>query len=199
VAQLGPGPGTRGEGVDLSRVEHIAGADVTALREWAAESAGRPAVVVVDDVTALPEATADALTGLTRPAGELVVLAAGGAPELAGAFRGPTVALRRSRTALLLRPAAGDAQLLGLRVPRAPLPARPGSGWLVAGGAVTRVQVARRRVAASAGGRAQVPHGPVPDGPVPDRPVVDRPVVDGAVADWPVVDSPGAEEAVTSR
>jgi len=56
------------------------------------------------------------------------------------------VALRRSRTALLLRPAPGDAQLLGLRLPRAPLPARPGSGWLVVAGAVSRVQVARHRV-----------------------------------------------------
>ena len=28
---------------------------------------------------------------------------------------------------------------------RTPVPARPGSGWLVAGGSVQRVQVARRR------------------------------------------------------
>ncbi|MCW2676239.1 MAG: segregation ATPase FtsK/SpoIIIE, family, partial [Modestobacter sp.] len=45
--------------------------------------------------------------------------------------------------------------LLGLRVPRAPLPARPGAGWLVAGGAVTRVQIARRRVSAGGTGRQQ--------------------------------------------
>jgi S-DNA-T family DNA segregation ATPase FtsK/SpoIIIE len=126
---------------------HVAVDDVAALRAWAARGPGCPAVVVADDVTALPEAMADALGSLTRPGGELLVLAAGAAPELAGTFRGPAVALRRSRTALVLRPAGGDAQLLGLRLPRAPLPARPGSGWLVVSGAATRVQVARHRVA----------------------------------------------------
>lgn len=146
VAHLGPAP--RGRPEDPG-IEHIAGSDVPALRAWAAASAGGPAVVVADDVTALPDATADALATLTGPAGELVVLAAGGAAELAGAFRGPTVALRRNRTALFLRPAVGDAQLVGLRVPRTPLPARSGSGWLVAAGTATRVQVARRRAAAA--------------------------------------------------
>jgi S-DNA-T family DNA segregation ATPase FtsK/SpoIIIE len=131
---------------------------VGALRAWVAREPGHPAVVVADEVTALPEAMADALAALARPGGELLVLAAGGAPDLAGAFRGPTVALRRSRTALLLRPAPGDAQVLGLRLPRAPLPARPGSGWLVDGGVATRVQVARHRVAATPD------HGPAPAG-----------------------------------
>jgi S-DNA-T family DNA segregation ATPase FtsK/SpoIIIE len=35
--------------------------------------------------------------------------------------------------------------VLGVRLPRTPLPARPGSGWLVTDGAPVRVQVARRR------------------------------------------------------
>jgi S-DNA-T family DNA segregation ATPase FtsK/SpoIIIE len=35
--------------------------------------------------------------------------------------------------------------MLGIRLPRTPLPHRPGSGWLVTGGALERVQVARRR------------------------------------------------------
>ena len=35
--------------------------------------------------------------------------------------------------------------LLGVRLPRTPVPVRPGSGWLVTGGTVERVQVARRR------------------------------------------------------
>jgi S-DNA-T family DNA segregation ATPase FtsK/SpoIIIE len=134
------------DGTELGR------ADMAGLRAWAeaAATAGRLAVVVVDDVGSLPDAMADALGPLGRPAGAVVVLAAGSALELAGAFRGPAVALRRNRTALLLRPARGDAELLGLRVPRTPLPTRPGAGWLVAGGAVTRVQVARRRVSADA-------------------------------------------------
>jgi S-DNA-T family DNA segregation ATPase FtsK/SpoIIIE len=105
--------------------------------------------VVADDAGTLPDPVADALGALARPGGHLLVLAAANAPELAGLFRGPTVALRRSRTTLLLRPAPGDAELLGLRVPRTPLPARPGAGWLVVGSDVTRVQVARRRTAAA--------------------------------------------------
>jgi S-DNA-T family DNA segregation ATPase FtsK/SpoIIIE len=121
--------------------------DAAGLREWAGATTGRLAVVVADDVGTLPDPVADALGSLARPGGHLVVLAAASAADLAGAFRGPTVALRRSRTALLLRPAPGDAELLGLRVPRTPLPPRPGAGWLVLGGAVTRVQVARRRTA----------------------------------------------------
>ncbi|MCW2581644.1 MAG: hypothetical protein JWQ53_434, partial [Klenkia sp.] len=39
--------------------------------------------------------------------------------------------------------ARGDAELLGLRLPRAPLPPRPRSGWAVLGGVPVRVQVAR--------------------------------------------------------
>jgi S-DNA-T family DNA segregation ATPase FtsK/SpoIIIE len=151
-----------GAGTDRCDGARTALDDVPGLRGWAAAEPGRPAVVVADDVPGLPDATADALAALARPGGPLLVLAAGAAPELAGAFRGPAVPLRRSRTALLLRPGAGDGQLLGLRLPRAPLPARPGSGWLVVAGTATRVQVARRRVPPSA--------DPVP-GPAAARPV----------------------------
>ena len=188
VAHLGSVPGTR---TDSTGVQHIEGSDLPALRAWAAASAGRPAVVVADDVTALPEATADGLAALARPAGELLVLAAGGPPELAGAFRGPTVALRRNRTALLLRPAPGDAQLLGLRVPRAPLPARPGSGWLVVAGTVTRVQVARRRTAAPA-----VPRRPAVDGG-DVAPVLDDPMIGDAGLDDTRLDDAVIGDAVT--
>jgi len=101
-------------------------------------------VAVVDDLSTLPDPVGDALTSLARPAGVLL-LAAGTAADLAGAYRGPAVSLRRSRTALFLRPVAGDAELLGLRTPRTPLPPRPGSGWLVTSTQATRVQVARHR------------------------------------------------------
>jgi S-DNA-T family DNA segregation ATPase FtsK/SpoIIIE len=101
-------------------------------------------VVLADDLTGLPDDVADAL--VTGPsAARLLVLASGTAAELAASYRGAAVGLRRSRTALLLRPAPGDAELLGLRVPRTPLPARPGSGWLVDARGATRVQVARHR------------------------------------------------------
>jgi S-DNA-T family DNA segregation ATPase FtsK/SpoIIIE len=102
-------------------------------------------VVVADDVTMLAEPVADLLTSPVPVTERVVVLAAGAAAELAGAFRGPAVALRRSRTALFLRPSPGDAELLGHRTPRSPLPARPGAGWLVTPTGAVRVQVARRR------------------------------------------------------
>ncbi|WP_448615713.1 FtsK/SpoIIIE domain-containing protein [Modestobacter sp. URMC 112] len=163
VLQLG-GPGSgRTARPDPDRPGNADGAtadvgDVEALHVWAA-AAGRPSVVVADNVTALPDAMADAVASLAGPGRELLVLASGGAPDLAGAFRGPTVTLRRSRTALLLRPTAADGQLLGIRLPRTPLPPRPGSGWLVTGGSARRVQVARHRVAGAAPGRAAA--GPV--------------------------------------
>jgi S-DNA-T family DNA segregation ATPase FtsK/SpoIIIE len=81
----------------------------------------------------------------------VVVLAAGTAGELSAAFRGPVADLRRSRSGLLLCPGPGDADLLGTRLPRTPVPVRPGSGWLVTAGTAQRVQVARHRGAARAG------------------------------------------------
>jgi S-DNA-T family DNA segregation ATPase FtsK/SpoIIIE len=176
VLHLGAGPAAHPAHPSAAAEEaHVAADDVTAVRVWATRDPGRPAVVVADDVAALPDAMADALTALARPVGALLVLAAGGAPELAGSFRGPIVTLRRSRTALLLRPAPGDAQLLGLRLPRAPLPARPGSGWLVVAGTATRVQVARHRVAPGAGPRSSTP---------------EEKAVDGCAAHWRTLDGP---------
>jgi DNA segregation ATPase FtsK/SpoIIIE, S-DNA-T family len=120
-------------------------ADADGLRAWTAGREGqRPLVVVADDLPSLPDPVADALAALAG-SGAPLVLAAGTAVDLAASFRGPAVTLRRSRTALLLRPAAGDAELLGLRSPRTPLPPRPGAGWLLTPAQATRVQVARRR------------------------------------------------------
>ncbi|WP_138733686.1 FtsK/SpoIIIE domain-containing protein [Modestobacter excelsi] len=148
VAELGPGRGSgpAGEDPPSGGPVRLDRGDPEALRAWLAGQDGRrPAIVVVDDLGTLPEPVADLLTAPPAPAARLLVLAAGTAAELAGSFRGPAVALRRHRTALLLRPAAGDAELFGLRTPRSPLPPRPGAGWLVTPTAVTRVQVARRR------------------------------------------------------
>ena len=75
---------------------------------------------------------------------DVVLVVAGTAAELSAAFRGPVPALRRRRSGLLLSPGPGDADLLGIRLPRTPVPTRPGSGWLVVAGSAQRVQVARR-------------------------------------------------------
>jgi S-DNA-T family DNA segregation ATPase FtsK/SpoIIIE len=130
----------------LGHPDHLDRADPAGLRAWLThQDPSRLVVIVVDDLPTLTDAVTDLLAAPVRPAGRTVVLAAGTAADLAGSFRGPAVALRRSRTALLLRPAAGDAELLGLRTPRTPLPARPGAGWLVTPTQATRVQVALRR------------------------------------------------------
>ncbi|WP_369139958.1 FtsK/SpoIIIE domain-containing protein [Modestobacter versicolor] len=149
VLRLGDGPGRLPAGSTASpddgpaELDHR---DVEALRaELARDRGGRLVVVVADDLTTLADAAADALATVPGTGAPALVLASGTAADLAAAFRGPAVALRRSRTALLLRPVPGDAELLGLRTPRTPLPARPGSGWLVTAGDSVRVQVARHR------------------------------------------------------
>ncbi|MFC7573670.1 hypothetical protein ACFQX8_15485 [Klenkia terrae] len=116
---------------------------VRALQDWVAAVTGELAVVLADDLGRLPDPMLDALAGLAAPGGPTVLVAAAAPADLTG-FRGPAPALRRTRTALLLRPDRGDAELLSLRLPRAALPSRPGSGWLVTAGAPTRVQVSRR-------------------------------------------------------
>ena len=136
---------------DRSPARHQLGRqDAEGLRAWLAAQGGGPMVVVADDVTSLPDPVADLLSApVGSAANRPVVVGAGTAPDLAGAFRGPASALRRTRTALLLRPAAGDAELLGLRIPRSPLPPRPGAGWLVTPASATRLQVARHRTSAA--------------------------------------------------
>ncbi|MGY1754975.1 FtsK/SpoIIIE domain-containing protein [Blastococcus sp. SYSU D01042] len=118
-------------------------ADTGALDAWVGGLAGRRGVLVADDLghptgygglSALPPL--GALTGLA-------LLAAGAPGQLTSYYQGPVAALRRARTGLLLRPGPADAEVLGIRLPRLPLPARAGSGWLVTDGTARRVQVAR--------------------------------------------------------
>ncbi|MCV2488630.1 FtsK/SpoIIIE domain-containing protein [Geodermatophilus sp. YIM 151500] len=121
--------------------------EVAAVSAWLQAREGRPGAVVVDDLGAPAAVPAlGALPAAGEPAG-VALLAAAGAADLAGHYAGPVSALRRQRSLLLLCPGPGDADLLGVRLPRTPVPVRPGSGWLAVGGQVLRVQVARRRQA----------------------------------------------------
>ncbi|SDC04803.1 DNA segregation ATPase FtsK/SpoIIIE, S-DNA-T family [Geodermatophilus telluris] len=126
-------------------VTALAADDTAAWRAWLAGLDG-PGAVLLDGVGTLADCpvVASTTTAALADAG-VVVLAAGTAGELAAAFRGPVADLRRSRSGLLLCPGPGDADLLGTRLPRTPVPVRPGSGWLVTGGTAQRVQVARHR------------------------------------------------------
>ncbi|MGY1693461.1 FtsK/SpoIIIE domain-containing protein [Geodermatophilus sp. SYSU D00814] len=135
----------RAAGPALPDTAPLVADDVAGWRSWLAGLADGPGVLVLDDAGALPEAPVLAAAAADLAEHDVVVLAAGTAGELSGAFRGPVADLRRSRSGLLLCPGPGDADLLGIRLPRAPVPARPGSGWLVTAGTARRVQVARHR------------------------------------------------------
>ena len=126
-----------------------------AVSAWIGELDDRPGVVVADDVGTPAESPALARLPALGLRGGVALLAAAAPGSLAAHYQGPVAALRRSRTGLLLCPGPGDADALGIRLPRTPLPVRPGSGWLVTGGGLERVQVARRRTALPAGAGAR--------------------------------------------
>jgi len=114
--------------------------DDAALREATAEP---PVVVLADDIESLVDSAADAvLAGLVRDDRGITVVGAGRSDDLAGAFRGLGVDLRRRRTGVLLTPGPLDGELLGVRIPRGLAEPMPGRGYLVEHGNLTRVQVA---------------------------------------------------------
>jgi S-DNA-T family DNA segregation ATPase FtsK/SpoIIIE len=119
--------------------------DVAGTAEWLADRSGGPCVVLVDDVGTPAETPALMSLPTLGSRSGVTLLAAATAAHLAGHYQGPVAQLRRARSGLLLCPGAGDAEVLGLRLPRTPLPVRPGSGWLATGNLLERVQVARRR------------------------------------------------------
>jgi S-DNA-T family DNA segregation ATPase FtsK/SpoIIIE len=117
---------------------------VDGWRSWLGSLDGAPGGVVVDDLGAVADSPVMTAVGTGDSGDQVVLLASGAAQELAAVYRGPVPALRRRRSGLLLCPAPGDADLLGIRLPRTAVPRRPGSGWLVTAGSPQRVQVARR-------------------------------------------------------
>jgi S-DNA-T family DNA segregation ATPase FtsK/SpoIIIE len=145
VLRVGVPPGDRGRFGDEPDVPWLDPGDEAGARAWVAQLAGRPGVVVADDVGTPAECAAlGALPGVGARTG-VALIAAASPGQLSGHYQGPVAALRRGRTGLLLCPGPGDADLLGVRLPRTPLPVRPGSGWLVRGAVMERVQVARRQ------------------------------------------------------
>ncbi|MGY1706344.1 FtsK/SpoIIIE domain-containing protein [Geodermatophilus sp. SYSU D00697] len=123
----------------------VVASDVAGWRSWLASLDGAPGAVVVDDHGTVAESPVLTAIGSDPGVDAVVFLAGGTAAELAAVYRGPVPVLRRRRSGLLLCPVPGDGDLLGIRLPRAPVPQRPGSGWLVTAGAAQRVQVARCR------------------------------------------------------
>jgi S-DNA-T family DNA segregation ATPase FtsK/SpoIIIE len=103
-----------------------------------------PVVVLVDDVHTMTDApVGEVLTAaLHADNGQRAVVVSGGSDELGMAFRGLPMAIRASRAGLLLKPAAADGDLLGVRIPRMTSSPLPGRGLLVIGGEITPVQTA---------------------------------------------------------
>jgi S-DNA-T family DNA segregation ATPase FtsK/SpoIIIE len=120
--------------------------DTEGLAAWLDDLGRRGGVVVADDVGPAQDwpVLGQLASGERSRAPALIV--AGSPAELAAHYQGPVAALRRARCGLLLCPGPAEADVLGIRLPRTPVPVRPGSGWLVTGGQLTRVQVAARRV-----------------------------------------------------
>ncbi|PRY51828.1 S-DNA-T family DNA segregation ATPase FtsK/SpoIIIE [Geodermatophilus tzadiensis] len=151
--------GRRATGRGPAGATALAADDPAGWRSWLA-ALGGPGAVLLDDAGTLADcAVVASMTTAGLADADVVVLAAGTAGELSAAFRGPVADLRRSRSGLLLCPGPGDADLLGTRLPRTPVPVRPGSGWVVTAGTAQRVQVARHRGPARAGGAGDGPAG----------------------------------------
>jgi S-DNA-T family DNA segregation ATPase FtsK/SpoIIIE len=119
--------------------------DTEGLAAWL-DSLDRPGVVVADDVGPAQEWPVLAQLAAVQRSRAPALVVAGNAAELAAHYQGPVAALRRARSGLLLCPGPAEADVLGIRLPRTAVPVRPGSGWLVSGGQLTRVQVAARRL-----------------------------------------------------
>jgi S-DNA-T family DNA segregation ATPase FtsK/SpoIIIE len=118
--------------------------DTDGIAAWLADAGSEPAVIVADDVGAAQDWPGLCMSPAAGGRGP-ILLAAGSAADLVSHYQGPVAILRRSRQGLLLCPGPAEADLLGIRLPRTPLPVRPGSGWLAGPGGLQRVQVARRR------------------------------------------------------
>ena len=107
------------------------------------EPAGAQTLVLVDDAEevdggVLSEIVEKRIEGIT-------VIAAGRTDALRGAHRHWTRAVRAGRRGLILEPFdSGDGDVLGIRLPRTARPFQtPGRGYLVDGGSVSLVQVAK--------------------------------------------------------
>jgi S-DNA-T family DNA segregation ATPase FtsK/SpoIIIE len=98
-------------------------------------------LIVVDDADLVDEGGHLERLLATRPL-HVHVVAGARADRLRAAFRHWTTEVRRSRLGILLRPDDIDGELLGVRLPRAALPAIAGRGYLVTESGTEIVQVA---------------------------------------------------------
>ena len=94
----------------------------------------RRRLLIVDDTESFLESEVSPwLCAVAQSAGDgtTAVVVAGRSEDLALTYRGIAAVVRRSRTGILLQPAAGDGELLGIRLPRTRPPTQAGRGILV--------------------------------------------------------------------
>ena len=106
---------------------------------------GQPFLLVVDDAERVADPTGALAALVTERRPGVLVIAAARPDALRGLYGHWTAAVRAGRTGVLMSACADvDGDVLGQLLPRhPPLPARPGLGWVVAGGRRALVQVGR--------------------------------------------------------
>ncbi|GAA3831354.1 FtsK/SpoIIIE domain-containing protein [Sphaerisporangium flaviroseum] len=141
LRDMGGLPGVRGS--------FTAESDLDEIKKTVAGCSGRH-VLLIDDLELLGN-DGDLAEWITEYVGEVrdtgsLIIGAGSVEDLDAMYRGPVVAMKKSRNGLLLRPSQpGDGDLLGVRLPRSVASGTGpvGRGLLVLGGAWEQVQVAR--------------------------------------------------------
>jgi len=128
----------------LSQHLRLDPADESGVTAWLDGLGSRPGVVFADDAGSPADIPVLIRIPAVGRSSGVALVAAAHAGQLSAHYQGSVAALRRNRAGLLLCPGPGDADVLGVRLPRTPVPYRPGSGWLVTGASLQRVQVARR-------------------------------------------------------
>ena len=120
---------------------HAVAADVSLLDHL---PPSRSVLLVIDDAEAVDDPGGQLAALAASGRSGLWIMAAGRPDALRQMYGHWTTVLRRSRTGLVLTGGSDlDGDLLGVVLPRrSPVPARPGLGWLVAGGPAHLVQVA---------------------------------------------------------
>jgi S-DNA-T family DNA segregation ATPase FtsK/SpoIIIE len=108
-----------------------------------------PYAIVIDDLELIGQDSPlaeliEARVALLRDTGNLI-LGAGTAGDLSSMYRGPVVAMKKSRAGIVLAPEKyDDAEIFGIQLPRGlPAGAPPGRAIMVSGGQWQRIQVAR--------------------------------------------------------
>ncbi len=113
--------------------------DVTHLRPGAA---GRPMVLLFDDAELLDDPSGAMAALGTGDQPDLLIVAAVRTELLRSNYSHWTRQLRRSRSAILLRPSDGDAEFTGISIPRRGVPVTAGRGLLAQDGQLDVIQFA---------------------------------------------------------